>query len=74
MSTTRFANATATDGDEHDPEHDRQVLLERVVDRELAEALEVEHRLGDHGAADEQGDVEPEHRHDRGEARRAARA
>ena len=51
------------------PSTRRQVLRDRAVDREPAEALDVEHRLGDDRAADEQRDVEAEHRHDRRQAR-----
>ena len=58
------------DSAEHDDADDRwQILVERRGDREPAEALGVEDRLGDDRTADEEGDVHPEHRHDRRQAR-----
>ena len=72
MSTTRFMIATAVAVEEHHPEHGRQLLVDRAVDREPAEALDVEDRLGDDRAADEQCDVEAEQRHDRRQARAQA--
>ena len=49
----------------------RSCVIGAVVG-EPAEALEVEDRLGDDRAADEQRDVEPEDRHDRRQARAQA--
>ena len=69
MSTTRFTIATAVGGADDDAEHGRQVLGDRAVEREPAEPLDVEDRLGDDRTADEQRDVEAEDRHDRRQAR-----
>ena len=68
MSTTRFIITTANVATSTTPSDRREVLAEDGVDRHEAEAVEVEDALGDHRAADEERDVEPEHRHDRRQA------
>ena len=69
MSTKKFMNATAIAPTMTTPSTVGRSWLSVRVDREPAEALDVEDRLGDDRAADEQGHVEPEHRHDRRQAR-----
>ena len=68
MSTIRFMMTTANVATEHHAERRGQILAEDGVDGHEAEAVEVEDALGDDGAADEQGDVEAEHGHDRRQA------
>ena len=69
MSTTRFMNTTATAPTMTTPTTVGRSWLNVEVDREPAEALDVEDRLGDDRPADEEGDVDPEHRDDWGQAR-----
>ena len=72
MSTTRFMIATAVRRDETTPSTVGRSCVVRRRDREPAEPLDVEDRLGDDRAADEQRHVEPEQRHDRRQARAQA--
>ena len=69
MSTMRFMTTTATAPSMTTPTTVGRSWLNVAVDREPAEPLDVEDRLGDDRSADEQGDVHAEHRHDRGQAR-----
>ena len=73
MSTMRFMNDNGDRADHDDADDGGQILVERAVDREPAEALDVEDRLGDDRSADEEGDVHAEHRHDGSQARAQAR-
>src|SRR6266508_4094634 len=57
------------EGDDHgDGQDRRQVALEHRVDRPLADALEVEDRLGDHRASQQRAQVQADQVHHRGEA------
>src|SRR6266849_857845 len=55
-------------GDEHDQAlHQSEVVARHRLDEELAQAVEVEHLLGHHQAADEEGDFQPDDRRGRQE-------
>ena len=69
MSTKRFMKATAAAVTTTTPSTVGRSWVVALVDREPPEPLDIEHALGDDRAADEQGDVETEDRHDRRQAR-----
>ena len=69
MSTTRFMIATAAAVQMTTPSTVGRSWVIAPLIREPAEPLDVEDRLGDDRAADEQRDVEAEDRDDRGQAR-----
>ena len=68
-STTRFAIATAVEATSTTAITSGRSCVARSEDRLVAEPVEVEDGLGDDRAADEQRDVEAEHRDDRRQAR-----
>ena len=62
-----FATMMNDGAEQHRPLDRRQVGVDDRVVGEPADARDVEHRLRQDGAAEEDADVEPRHRHDRRE-------
>ena len=65
-----FTATKMSETDEHHALHDREVAVEDRLDDEPPDPRPREDRLGDDGAAEELGELQPEQRDDR-DARRS---